>query len=118
MPPYWILSKHHFDFTNVFYIKDITFTLNLTKVGQRVKKLQQFKKIEMADTSVVVKAKSSKPRPRPRPFKAKTEAEAWTLETKTKARTLESKANFKAKYDSQFNVNIPHAIDMTIAPFS
>jgi len=60
----------------------------------------------------------SRPRPRPGPFKAKAEAEAWTLETKTKARTLESKANFKAKYDSQFNANIPHAIDMTIAPIS
>jgi len=35
---------------------------------------------------------------------------AWTLETKTKARSLESKTNFKAKYDSQFNANIPHAI--------
>jgi len=49
---------------------------------------------------------------------AETEAEAWTHETKTKARTLESKANFKAKYDTQFNANIPHSIDMTIAPIS
>jgi len=46
------------------------------------------------------------------------EAEVWTLETKTKARTRESKTDFKAKYDSQFNANIPHAIDMTIAPIS
>jgi len=53
-----------------------------------------------------------------RTLKAKAEAEAWTLETKTKARTLESKANFKAKNYSQFNANIPHVIDMTIAPIS
>jgi len=53
---------------------------------------------------------------RHRPFK--TEAKAWTLETWTKARTLESKANFEAKSDSQFNANIPHAIDMMIAPIS
>jgi len=46
------------------------------------------------------------------------EAEVWTLETMTEVRTLDSKANFKAKYDSQFNANIPHAIDMTIAPIS
>ena len=59
-----------------------------------------------------------RPRPRPGPFKAKDEAEAWTLEAKTKARTLEAKANVKAKYDSQFNSNIPHSIDMTIAPIS
>jgi len=51
-------------------------------------------------------------------LKAEAEAKAWTLETKTKARTLESKANFKAKYDLQFNANILHAIDMTIAPIS
>jgi len=51
-------------------------------------------------------------------LKAEAEAKAWTLETKTKARTLESTANFKAKYDLQFNANIPHAIDMTIAPIS
>jgi len=51
-------------------------------------------------------------------LEAKTKTKAWTLETKTKARTLESKANFKAKYDSQFNANIPHAIDMPIAPIS
>jgi len=50
--------------------------------------------------------------------KAKDEAKARALETKIKARTLESKTNFKAKYDSQFNANIPHAIDMTIAPIS
>jgi len=49
---------------------------------------------------------------------AEAKAKAWTLETKTKARTLEFKSNFKAKYDSQFNANIPHAIDMTIAPIS
>jgi len=48
------------------------------------------------------KARTLRPRPRPGPFKA--EAKAWTLETK--ARTLEAKANFKAKYDSQFNANI------------
>jgi len=45
-------------------------------------------------------------------------AEAWTLETNTKVRIREFKANFKAKYDSQFNANISHAIDMTIAPIS
>jgi len=51
--------------------------------------------------------------------KARTlKAEAWTLESKTKGRTLESKANFKAKYDSHVNANIPHAIDMTIARIS
>jgi len=68
-------------------------------------------------TSVVVKAKIQRPRPC-RTLKA--EAKAWTLETKTKAKTptLESKVNVKAKYDSQFNANIPHAIDMTIAPIS
>jgi len=53
-----------------------------------------------------------------RTLKAEAEAKAWTLETKTKARTLESKVNFKAKYDSKCNANIPHAIDMTIAPSS
>ena len=51
--------------------------------------------------------------------KARTlKAKAWILEAKTKARTLEAKANVKAKYDSQFNSNIPHSIDMTIAPIS
>jgi len=61
-----------------------------------------------------------RPKPRPGPIKAKAEAEAeiWTLENKTKARTLESKANLKVKYDKQFNANIPHAIDMTIAPIN
>jgi len=52
-------------------------------------------------------------------LKAETEAEAWIIDTKTKSRTLEPKVNFKANYDSQFNANnIPHAIDMTIAPIS
>jgi len=87
-------------------------------------------------TSVVVKAKiqrprtrprpgpsrprpgASRPRPRPRPGPFKVKTEAWTLKTTTKARTLEYKTNFKAKYDSQLNANIPHAIDMTIAPIS
>jgi len=63
--------------------------------------------------------------------KARTlKAEAWTLEAKTKAWTLQGQgrgldprprprpSNFKAKYDSQFNANIPHTIDMTIAPIS
>jgi len=50
--------------------------------------------------------------------KGKDEAKARTLKAKIKTRTLESKAKFKVKYDSQFNANIPHAIDMTIAPIS
>jgi len=56
--------------------------------------------------------------------KARTlKAEAWTLYAKTKAWTLQGQglANFKAKYDSQFNApiaNILLAIDMTIAPIS
>jgi len=72
---------------------------------------------DISPDGVVVKAKiqrtrprpgPSRPRPghsRPGPFKAKAEVKAWTLKTKTKtkARTLESKANFKAKYDTQFN---------------
>jgi len=53
--------------------------------------------------------------------KAKDEAKAWTLEakTKTKARPLESDRPISRPHnDSQFKANIPHAIDMTIAPIS
>jgi len=49
-------------------------------------------------------------------FSVVVKAKARTL--KAEARTLKSMANFKAKYNSQFNANIPHAIDMTIAPIS
>jgi len=76
---------------------------------------------QSGSASVVVKAKIQRTRPRPgssRPRPGPFKAETWILETKTKSRTLEFKGNFKAKYDSQFNVNIPHAIDMTIAPIS
>jgi len=68
-----------------------------------------------------------------RTLKAEAKTKAWNLQGqgrgrdwgldprdhgKTKARSLESKTNFKAKYDSRFNANIPHAFDMTIAPIS
>jgi len=85
------------------------------------------------NSSVVVKTKIQRPRTRPRPGPSRPRPRGQGLDsrgqdqdqlrpgpfkTKTKARTLESKANFKAKYDSQFNAKYQYAIDMTIAPIS